>query len=1171
MRDDPGALRHHDFLVCYADNADDRQWAAWIAWTLRTFVRPPIQSASGTSAQPGSTPNDTASENPVSEDGASQPGGMFDVFLDEWENVAGTNVVQRMDGAMRRAKRVVVVLSQAFVAQSSPDASPGTSLAPLWSAWQQDPQGTERRLLPVRVDDCTPDGLLRPLQYIDLAGLTRDEAISRLRSEIHATLDGHRRPRSEPLYPGPPAPRSPDLPAPPFPGPSRKDSLGNADITAGHEATGPQSTTNRSGAALPDVSHLVGPRFDTELGDGIRRGDAAGRHAPMVRLEEITRLRFPRAQVQLIPADAQSPAHLWIQERDPVGRTVKGVVLSGEQQISTGTLNEIAKSVRHRYPAGPADPTGPWILVVCPGNQVADEALRRHAAGLSMAVQSLIEYEMLMDLREYVARQTDVLKRDRLYPPALYVRQRMTRIGAPRRALDTDGLQPPTTDDALDEVLSWLSIDGPRFALLLGNAGRGKTFLMHELARVLPDRLPHLTPMLLELRDLDKTHNLDQLVASHLAGADEVRFDLDAFHYLLRQGRIALLFDGYDELAVRISYARAAEHLATLLNAAEGNAKVVVTSRSEHFLSDQGARTALGSSVERITGSRLARMEGFTQEQIEHFLIQRYRAEHSSAAKSRPSDAELDRLARADARQTLDLLAELESLAELAANPRMLSFIVGLGTKRLRAALRGQGDVTRAQLYREIVQAWLEYETRRAAQAEETPSMTFAQRRAAATKLALALWRSTEPTIGPDQLEETAVAVLATMGDQRGFDEATAAQLLGSGTLLIRDPAGRFSFIHASVMEYLVAEHTAAMLREDKEQGRWPVPQDQQRRWRDRFARQRNHGQPPTQTMQLLGQATLSAQTADFLVDLLDADVASELPSVLLSHLSATELARTNAVVLARVTETRLKRPARLSHAQLARQDLSGQDLSEQDLRGADLRGANLADSRLRGTDLTGADLTGATLSRAELHHACLAGAILADITALRSRWTDVDLTDTDLTGADFTGARFTDVDLLVAKSLADTRWTGALLLGGHAPQLPSLEAIAFARQAPAQPMIAPPISMVQAVAFSPDGLLLAICSESAVLIADAQDGPLLRVFTGHTGTVYAVAFSPDGHTLATGADDGTVRLWDTGSGQTHTTLTGHTSTVWAVAFSPDGHTLATGADDGTVRLWDTG
>ena len=58
-----------------------------------------------------------------------------------------------------------------------------------------------------------------------------------------------------------------------------------------------------------------------------------------------------------------------------------------------------------------------------------------------------------------------------------------------------------------------------------------------------------------------------------------------------------------------------------------------------------------------------------------------------------------------------------------------------------------------------------------------------------------------------------------------------------------------------------------------------------------------------------------------------------------------------------------------------------------------------------------------------------------------------------------------------------------------------------------------------------------------------------------------AVAIAPDGSWLATGGDDGTVRIWDAATGQHRATLAGHTGAVTAVAIAPDGTWLATAGE----------
>ena len=76
-------------------------------------------------------------------------------------------------------------------------------------------------------------------------------------------------------------------------------------------------------------------------------------------------------------------------------------------------------------------------------------------------------------------------------------------------------------------------------------------------------------------------------------------------------------------------------------------------------------------------------------------------------------------------------------------------------------------------------------------------------------------------------------------------------------------------------------------------------------------------------------------------------------------------------------------------------------------------------------------------------------------------------------------------------------------------------------------------------------------------------------VFNMCTKAVFALAFSPIDQILAAGCADGKIELWDTKTKKPRITLNKHSGAVRSLVFSSKG-LLASGSEDKTLRVWDT-
>ena len=72
----------------------------------------------------------------------------------------------------------------------------------------------------------------------------------------------------------------------------------------------------------------------------------------------------------------------------------------------------------------------------------------------------------------------------------------------------------------------------------------------------------------------------------------------------------------------------------------------------------------------------------------------------------------------------------------------------------------------------------------------------------------------------------------------------------------------------------------------------------------------------------------------------------------------------------------------------------------------------------------------------------------------------------------------------------------------------------------------------------------------------------------GHSLDMRCITYSTDGQYIASGSDDGKVKVWNTTNGFCFVTFTDHSGPVTDIAWSHNSNALFTCSSDGTVRLF---
>jgi WD40 repeat protein len=108
----------------------------------------------------------------------------------------------------------------------------------------------------------------------------------------------------------------------------------------------------------------------------------------------------------------------------------------------------------------------------------------------------------------------------------------------------------------------------------------------------------------------------------------------------------------------------------------------------------------------------------------------------------------------------------------------------------------------------------------------------------------------------------------------------------------------------------------------------------------------------------------------------------------------------------------------------------------------------------------------------------------------------------------------------------------------------------------------------IESVVYHPQGKRLAVAFGNSLFLCDLPFVFALTELKGHSGPVRSVAWLSGGELIASGSDDGSIRIWNAETGEMLLKLDSRQGHIHRVVASPAGDLLASNGEDSSIRLW---